>query len=225
MTHDRPAASDAGGSATGPDEPTAWPSWPLAVIAAPAAGRRLERPVRRTDQPSPPSARPVERGVGGPVGRRLHRPAGHDRLLDLGRPAGDQEPAGHRRRVPRRQPEHHGQRRPCPTGTPTGTSSRPGSPAAPLPTCSRWTARSSPTTRAATCCSTSSRTSTGTATTSASWPTRRWPTSPRRTASTGCPATSTSSPSTTTRRCSTRPGSPTPTTPGTGPSSSRSPRS
>ena len=59
----------------------------------------------------------------------------------------DQEPAGDRRRVPRRQPEDHGQGRPCPTGTPTGTSSRPASPAATRPTSSRWTARSSPTTR------------------------------------------------------------------------------
>ena len=45
----------------------------------------------------------------------------------------------------------------CPTGTPTGTSSRPASPAATRPTCSRWTARCSPTTSRATSCSTSSR--------------------------------------------------------------------
>ena len=71
----------------------------------------VERTERRAGQPGADVGRPVDRAVGGSVGRRLHRPAGDDLVLDLGRPAGDQEPAGDRRRVPRRQPEHHGQRR------------------------------------------------------------------------------------------------------------------
>ena len=120
-----------------------------ASAGAPSAARQ-RRPRRRRRPGASP--RPA---------RRLHRRARHDRVLDLGRPAGDRQPDGARRRVPRRQPGHHGQRRRRPTGTPTGTSSRPGSPAAPRPTCSRWTARCSPTTSRATCCSTSSRSSTG----------------------------------------------------------------
>ena len=144
----------------------------LLIVLAPrphscgACGGSTASPsAQRDPSAAPASGRCLVRGrsaaaVGGPIRRRLHRPGGDDHLLDLGRPAGDQEPAGDRRRVPRRQPEDHGQGRPCRTGTRTGTSSRPGSPAATRPTCSRWTARSSRTTRAATSCSTSSRTST-----------------------------------------------------------------
>ena len=63
------------------------------------------------------SAAPLDAAPGASRRRRLHRPAGDDRILHLGRPDGARQPAGHRRRLPRRQPEHHGQCRRCPTGS------------------------------------------------------------------------------------------------------------
>ena len=121
------------------------------------AARARWRGLRRVDDVDAARQRRADRGrLGRAVERRPSAaatdagytgPEADDHVLDLGRPAGDQEPAGDRRRVPRRQPEDHGQGRPCPTGSPTGTSSRPASPAATRPTSSRWTARSSPTTR------------------------------------------------------------------------------
>ena len=97
--------------------------------------------------------------------RRLHRTRRDDRVLDLGRPPGDQEPAGDRRRVPRGQPEDHRQRDRLRLGAVLGQAPDRRSPAATPRTSSRWTARCSPTTSRATSCSTSSRSSTATATT------------------------------------------------------------
>ena len=123
--------------------------WRLDRDAVPRPGAQRERG-RRAASPSaasaPPSAAPSDAGYTGP-GR-------DDHLLDLGRPGRDQEPAGGRRRVPRREPEDHRQGHRVRLGAPTGTSSRPRSPAAMRPTSSRWTARSSRTTRPATSCST-----------------------------------------------------------------------
>ena len=48
-------------------------------------------------------------GLGGPERRGLHRASSDHQLLHLGRPGRDQEPAGGRRRLPRGQPEDHGQ--------------------------------------------------------------------------------------------------------------------
>ena len=128
------------------------------LTLAGVAGRRSSRPAAATTATTrsrpraapasrPPSIAAVDRAVGRPVRRRLHRPGGDDHLLDLGRSHGDQEPAGDRRRVPRRQPEDHGQGRRVRLGPLLGQAQERASPAAPHPTSSRWTDRSSPTTR------------------------------------------------------------------------------
>ncbi len=116
MTNDRTSGSRASGCS---DRGAGLDAVALAAIAGPA-----RRGVRRDDghgrvrraphrPPPAPSTAPVERPASAaPSDAGYTGPAGHDHLLDLGRPDRDQEPAGDRRRVPRGQPEHHGQGRP-----------------------------------------------------------------------------------------------------------------
>ena len=81
------------------------------VVAACGGSTRHRRP-----SAAPPASARHRRSAAAPAPRprrerrRLHGTRGDDHVLDLGRPPGDQEPAGDRRRVPRGQPEDHGQR-------------------------------------------------------------------------------------------------------------------
>ncbi len=114
--------------------------------SAPAAAPRRPRPRRdrRAASPTVDGAgrirdarrrrRPRVRGRGRV--RDVRGSAGHDHLRDVGRHDRARQPAEDRRRLPGPEPEHHGQGHRSPTGTPTGPSCRPTSPAATRPTCS-----------------------------------------------------------------------------------------
>ena len=88
-------------------------SWRSSSRPAAARPRPRRRPASAPSAAAPASAAPAgshrDRRVRGRQPGRLHRPARRRSVLDLGRPAGDHEPAGDRRRLPRGQPEHHGQ--------------------------------------------------------------------------------------------------------------------
>ena len=200
------------------------------------AGRSSGRRVRRLVRPRARAPRrPASDGPGAPRRRRRRQPGrvaggytGRPASIEYsiwGDPAEIDSQTDARRGVQGGQPEHRRQGHVSRTGTPTGTSSRPGSPAAPRPTSSRWTARSFPDYQARDVLldlQAVHRRATGTT----------WASSPTRASAYfttadggqyGLPRDlNVDRPLLQQGRCSTRPGSRTPTTRGTGPSSSRS---